>query len=424
MTGTPERLRIAYLFTTFPLLSETPAQREIRAMLSLPFDLEIHSLWRGGRTFAGLPVRRFGLKRLALLPFELATWLVRRPRVFKDLARGLAARRPPSALNAGETVLGLAYALCHARSLARAEVRPDLLYAAWATAPATAAQLLSGLTGIPFVLGAHAHDVFRDGGDWLLASKLRAAALVVTSSRATLAALRARGAPPDRSVLVRRGLDRLPPRRPPRVRRVPLRLLAVGRLIEKKGYPEQLSVYAALAKAGVAFEARIVGGGPLGGALARRAGELGLSGKVRFLGALPQDAVCAQYAWADVLLFSGRVARDGDRDGLPNVVPEAMAFGVAVVARAVAGVPEAVETGRSGVLITEPGTAPWVAALRRLQDDDRFYEDLCAGARAWVEAHYNARRNAAALIGHFAALVKAPVAPGTMPLGLAPAWHS
>ena len=421
MSGTAERLRIVYLFTTFPLLSETPAQREIRALASLPVEIEIHSLWRGGRAFEGVPVHRFALWRLPLIAWFLPYWLVRRPGVFRELARRLAASRMPSLLNGGETLLGFAFALCHADRLARAERRPDLIHAAWATGPATAAQLLNALTGIPFSLGAHAYDVFRDGGDWLLDSKLRDAALVVTSSRATLEGLLARGAEPGRTVLVRRGFDVRPARRPSRARRVPLRILAVGRLIEKKGYPEQLAVYAALKAAGLAFEARIVGGGPLERALKRRAAALGLAGIVHFVGPLPQEAVAALYGWADVLLFTGKVARDGDRDGLPNVVPEAMAAGVAVVARAVAGVPEAIEDGRTGVLITAPGTAPWVAALRRLQSDDQFYENLCAGARTWVEVHYDARRNAAALIRHFAALGKLPAAADPRPLDLAPA---
>ena len=424
MSSTAERLRIVYLFTTFPLLSETPAQREMRALARLPVELEIHSLWRGGCVFEGAPVHRVALGRLPLIAWYLPYWLVRRPRVFRELARRLAASRMPSLLNGGETLLGLVFALCHADRLARAERRPDLIHAAWATGPATAAQLLSALTGIPFSMGAHAYDVFRDGGDWLLDSKLRDAALVVTSSRATLEELLTRGAEPGRTILVRRGFDVLPARRPSRGRRVPLRILAVGRLIEKKGYPEQLAVYAALKAAGLAFEARIVGGGPLERALKRRATALGLAGLVHFVGPLPQEAVAASYGWADVLLFTGKVARNGDRDGLPNVVPEAMAFGVAIVARAVAGVPEAVEDGRTGVLITAPGTAPWVAALRRLQDDDGYYEELCAVARTWVEAHYDACRNAAALVGHFAAVAAAPAVPGGAPLGLTAARRS
>ncbi len=415
------RIRVAYLFTTFPLLTETPSQRELKALRDLPVELHIYSLWRGGREFEGERIRRFAKWRLIALLWWFPYWLARRPDAFVRLETLLAGTRMPSLLNAGETLLGLAFALCYATHFSRAEHRPDIFHAAWATMPATAAQFLRDLTGIPFSMGAHAYDVFRNGGDWLLSSKLGDAVLVITSTESTRKHLLARGADPNKTLLVRRGLDALSARRTPRTCRNPMHILAVGRLIEKKGYVEQLGLYAALKAAGLAFEARIVGAGPHKRVLKRRTAHLGLSQFVTFTGPLPHDAVVEQYAWADVLLFSGKVARNGDRDGLPNVIPEAMAAGVVVVARAVAGVPEAVEDGRTGILVEEGGAAPWVAALRRLQDDDRFYEDLCAGGRAWVEAHYDARRNAERLLGHLAA---APIAPGATPLGLAPAWHS
>jgi glycosyltransferase involved in cell wall biosynthesis len=184
-----------------------------------------------------------------------------------------------------------------------------------------------------------------------------------------------------------------------------VRILSVGRLIEKKGYEDQLTIYAALKSAGLSFEARIVGSGPLRRALGRQIAELGLSDLVTLMGALPYEAVFEQYAWADVLLFTGKVARNGDRDGLPNVVPEAMASGVPVVARAAAGVAEAIEDGRTGVLITQTGIVPWLSALKRLQRDDRYYEELSTGARSWVEANYDARTNVRALLNHFQTVV-------------------
>ncbi|MFQ5784509.1 MAG: glycosyltransferase [Alphaproteobacteria bacterium] len=410
-------LKVAYLFTTFPLLTETPAQRELRVLRTLPVELQIYSLWGGGCEFEGIPIRHYAKWRLIALLWWFPYWLSRRPGAFLRLAVRLASARARSLLNAGETLLGLAFALCYAAQFSGAARRPDLLHAAWATLPATAAQLLSDLTGIPFSMGAHAYDVFRNGGDWLLSSKLQDASLVITSSESTRKALLERGADPDKTALIRRGLDPPPTRRAPRARRSPLRVLAVGRLIEKKGYHEQLVVYAALKAAGLVFEARIVGAGPLERALKKRAAELGLTELVRFVGSLPHDAVVAQYAWADVMLFTGHVARNGDRDGLPNVIPEAMAAGVVVVANAVAGVSEAVEDGRTGILITKSGTEPWIAALRRLQSDDRYYDHLCAGAGAWVEAHYDARRNTRRLLDHLEAVMLPPVETSRTPSG-------
>ena len=409
----PRTLRVTYLFTTFPLLSETPYQRELRALAGLPVELEIYSLWGGGRSFAGRPVRRFNKWRVFTLAWVLPYWLSKRPRVFADLAKRLLRGPLPSALNAGETLLGLAFSLCHAGRIARSRRRPDLIHAAWATLPATAAQLLQELTDIPFSMGGHAYDVFRDGGDWDLTRKLRKAALVVTSSQATRRGLLDRGAPPEKTVLVRRGFDVLPSWRAPRSNRDPLRILSVGRLVEKKGYPDQLATYADLRNAGLRFEARIVGSGPLRRSLERQIAQLALSDHVTLLRAQPQEAVFELYAWADVLLFTGRVADNGDRDGLPNVVPEAMACGVPVVSTPVAGVPEAIEHDRTGVLVPRQSEVTWLSALKALQSDDGFYLELSRAARAWVETHYDARKNSGRLLTRF----RAAAASGGLALG-------
>lgn len=410
-------IRVAYLFTSFPLLSETFYQREIRALRGLPVEIDIYSLWGGGRggAFEGAPVSRFSKWRLLLLPWWIVYWLARRPSAFARLASRIARASLPSPINAGETVLGLAFALCHARRFRRAGHRPDLIHAAWATMPATAAQMLTDLTGIPFSMGAHAYDVFRDGGDCLLTGKLRDASLIVTSSLSARSALLERHAPPDKTVLIRRGLDpeSLPPApRLPRPQRAPLRILAVGRLIEKKGYADQLAIYAGLKAARIPFEARIVGGGPLDRSLKKRAEQLGIADCVTFMGPLPHAAVQEQYAWADVLIFTGKVGADGDRDGLPNVIPEAMAAGVPVAAHAVGGVPEAIEDGRTGALITDSSVEAWLAALTRLRDDDAYFERLRNGAGAWVDANFNAHDNARRLLDRFEAVAARPVAAG------------
>jgi glycosyltransferase involved in cell wall biosynthesis len=375
-------------------------------------ELEIYSLWGGGVEFEGLTIRRFDKWRVLSILWLLPFWIARKPQTFVSMASRLFCIRPPSPLNVGETLLGLAFALCYAGRCSQASDRPDLFHAAWATLPATAAQLLSDLTSIPFSMGAHAYDVYRHGGDWDLAYKLRSADLVVTSTDFTRRHLLELGADPTKTVLVRRGMDALPAPCAPRANRTPIRILSVGRLIEKKGYKDQIATYAALRSAGLSFEARIVGSGPLRRALERQIADLGLSQFVTLLGALPQDAVIEQYVWTDVLLFTGKMARNGDRDGLPNVVPEAMAWGVPVIARAAAGVAEAIDGGCKGVLITERGIVPWLSALKRLQRDDRYYEALSTGARCWVEANYDARNNTRALLSHFRAVVASTAVPG------------
>jgi glycosyltransferase involved in cell wall biosynthesis len=122
------------------------------------------------------------------------------------------------------------------------------------------------------------------------------------------------------------------------------------------------------------------------------------------LGSLVFAEVLPQYAWADVFVFTGAVAEDGDRDGLPNVILEAMATGIPVVASKTAAVSELLEDGRNGVLLSGTSPEKWIRALVRLRDDDVYYRRIRREGRVTVEEHGDARRNAEALLKHFGAV--------------------
>ena len=386
---------IAYLFTTFPKNTETFLQREVIAMRAQGAGLRIYSLWGGGGTFRGLPVARFNKWRLLTLLWLIPIEAWRRPGVLQQLLRGLCTRRAPSWLNFWENMLGAGFACIFAREF-RANP-PALVHAAWGGAPATAAWLLWRLDGHKFSAAAHAYDIYEHGGDWWLSEKLSHAAFVHTSTEMARRSLVAGGLAAEKIVCIRRGLDRLPIMKPLRASRVPLHLVCVARLVEKKGLDHQLRIYAALRAAGVAFAARIVGDGPLRLELEKLAGHLGIAADVTFTGHLAQHEVWNQLAWADVLLHTGVIAPSGDRDGLPNVIPEALSVGVLVVTSAAAATTEAVTQGVTGLIAAVDAPNDWIAALRRLSTDDAFAEKLRTAGRAWVEENYDAHKNAARL---------------------------
>lgn len=400
---------IAYLFTTFPKNTETFLQREIIALKQHGARLRIYSLWGGGESFRGLPITRFNKWRLLtllwLIPYE--SW--RRPEVLRQVLTGLFTRRAPSWLNFWENMLGAGFACIFAREFRRRQ--PALVHAAWGGAPATAAWLLWRINGHRYSAAAHAYDIYEHGGDWWLRDKLQHAEFIHTSTMMARRGLIEKGLPPAKIVCIRRGLDRIPALKPLRASRSPLHLLCVARLVEKKGLSYQIIIYAALKAARIPFVARIVGDGPLRQELEKYAGHLGVGAEVTFTGHLSQHEVWEQLAWADVLLHTGVIAPSGDRDGLPNVIPEAMSAGVLVVSSPAAATTEAVTQGITGLLAPVEAIPDWVSALQRLATDDDLAEKLRRSARRWVEENFDAHQNARRLLEEFERVIDPPPAP-------------
>jgi glycosyltransferase involved in cell wall biosynthesis len=135
--------------------------------------------------------------------------------------------------------------------------------------------------------------------------------------------------------------------------------------------------------------------------LEKLAGHLGIAAHVTFAGHVPHHEVWNHLAWADVLIHTGVIAPSGDRDGLPNVIPEAMSIGVLVVTSPAAATTEAVTHGLTGLVARVDAHADWVSALRRLATDDPFAEKLRRAARQWVEENFDAHKNAERLLAHF-----------------------
>jgi glycosyltransferase involved in cell wall biosynthesis len=392
---------IAYIFTTFPKATETFLQREVTGLQALGVNLRLYSMWGGGCTFNGQPVTRFPKWKLLSLAVWLPWLALRHPRVLGELIRGVCIHRPPSALNFFENLLGLGFGLIHAAHFRKN--RPAHLHAVWGGAPAASAWLLWRLDGHEYSGAGHAYDLYQHGGDGWLRQKLTPALWIHTSTDMGRRTLLEKGLADGKIHVIRRGLTTLPPLKPLRHERshTPLRLLCVARLVPKKGLDHQLRIYAALKAAGVPFEARIAGEGPLRAALETQSRAAGLTAQVTFLGHRPQAEIAAQLAWADVLLHTGVVAADGDRDGLPNVIPEAMSAGVLVVTSPAAATTEAITDGVTGHVCPVDEPARWVEALSSLRDDSDNNAGAAAhmqrAARTWVEANFDAHKNAARL---------------------------
>ena len=396
---------IALLFTTFPKTSETFLQRDVAALQAKGINLRLYSLWGGGGEFRGLPVRRFNLWNLVPLFLFIIPWNCgRRPRIVLDLFEGVLMRAPPSWLNFWENMLGAGFAGCFYREFRQDP--PVLVHGAWAGAPATAGWLLWRILGIPYSTGAHAYDLYEHGGDWWLLEKLALAKFVHTSTETGRELLIERGVDAAKIHVIRRGLNQFPDFKPLRPARSPLRLICVARLVAKKGFEYQFKIYQALKAAGFAFEARIVGDGPLREQMERELVRLNLTAEVKLIGQIPHAEVWTHLAWADVLLHTGIVAPSGDRDGLPNVIPEAMAAGVLVVTSPVSATTEAIHQQRTGLVADVDLPLAWQVALQHLATEDPLAERLRTEARQWVLENYDANKNTKRLAACFEQAIK------------------
>ncbi len=288
----------------------------------------------------------------------------------------------------------------------------DWLYAHFLHTPASVARYASLLRGIPWSASAHAKDIWTTP-DWDLREKLAEARWAVTCTAAGRSRLAALAPAPDRVELVHHGLDfsRFPPAPTERPRRdgTPtggaVRVLSVGRAVPKKGFDTALKALARL-PADLDWRWSHVGGGGETEGLRALAAELKLSGRVEWLGAQSHDVVLALYAGSDLFLLPSRVAEDGDRDGIPNVLMEAQVMGLPIVATRVASIPELLEDGRTAALVEPEDPAALAAALARLARDPARRARLAEAARARVLERFAAEpgiRRIAALLGHAAA---------------------
>ena len=172
-----------------------------------------------------------------------------------------------------------------------------------------------------------------------------------------------------------------------------LRLLAVGTICRRKGYDYLLRACAELAKAGVRFHLTMIGQGPWYLRLRWLAWRLGLRSRVRFVGQVPHEGMQDYYRKADVCVSPGIVTPQGDVDGLPSALAEAMAFGRAVVVSDLPALLEIVEDGRSGLVVAQRDVAALAAALKRLAKNPEERRRLGEAARQRIHALLDVQEN-------------------------------
>ena len=293
-------------------------------------------------------------------------------------------------------------------AMAAREGRLDLLHAHFASVATAVTRHAAALAGIPYTFTAHAKDIFHEEVSRdELAAKMADAARVVTVSDFNVEWLAERF--PELAGRVTRVYNGLPldefafaPPSGTDAARRGRTVLSVGRLVAKKGFERLVEACALLLRDGVELDCRIVGTGEIADELEAQIREHGVEDSVQLLGPRPRGEVMELLSGAALFAGSYVVGADGNRDGLPTVLLEAMALGTPCVATAVTGIPELVIDGETGLLVPPDDVDALALAIRRLLDDPPLGARLAAAARRAIEERFDVRVNARALRRIFA----------------------
>ncbi len=413
-------MKLGYLIGTYPLVTTTFIEREVQGLRERGMDITILSIRRPPREVERIPEYRIMQAGIQyLLPvnwgqFVLAHlyWFFKQPRPYARLLGYLVSRprqnlrqRVMTALHFGEGVYA-AYVL--------RDQACDHLHAHFADRAATVALCVSRLLGKPYSLTAHANDLY--ASPVLLDEKFKQARFAITVSRFNKDHLLRNY--PDleaRRIVVLHPWVDLNEFRPPAAhpQSQQLSVLSVGRLVEKKGHRYLVEACRLLREQGVDVKCRIVGAGPLERELRTLIQEQGLEDVVSLEGSLPKDTVRARLAEADVFVLASVIASDGDRDGMPVALAEAMAMSVPVVSTDIVGIGELVRPG-AGYLVPPKDPVALAGAIRSIYDKSPAARDeMGRRGRVIVEADFDVSKGTDVL----AELFRQSSSPGTHNLG-------
>lgn len=396
---------VAYVANRFPRWGGGWVLNEVRGLLDAGIDLRVFSFRPPFDDVAAAP---------GMAPWIARTTYVPRGSALPCLtaALGCLVRSPLGFLRALGTVWklgGRMRRLAHIGEVffLAARIRRDgaaHVHAQHADYLADAALAAARYLDLPFSFTGHANDLYTNPGR--LDEKIKAARFVSTCTGFNERWLAARcagiGVEPSRVARVYHGVDleRFPLRTSPHD--VPAgRLVSIGRLKEKKGFPILLEALALLKTRGVPCTLAIHGDGDRREELIGLIGRLGLSGEVTLAGTIPHDRIPQVLAQSGTFVLPCIVLANQDRDGIPNTILEAMASGVPVVSTNISGIPEVVRDGESGLLVPERDAAALAAAIERMTRDEALRERCAREGRKVVASHFSIASSGRALAERF-----------------------
>ncbi len=404
--------KIAYIVKGFPRLSETFISNEILMLEKMGTDMQLFSVKRPSEELEHHIVSeiRSELEYLPSMTSLSKTWLLawlwqNLPFYWRSHIR-LARQQPFRYLRTLTSVLAMSLRyresffskpkkvfvkeFIQAGYIARqiedsGQIRH--CHAHFCHGATTIAMFVSRLTGLPFSFTAHAKDIYQENQNPgnLLNLKIQASSFVATCTGANETYLKWLGRE-TKIHKIYHGIDvnffrpeDRPYRRPDPV------ILAIGRFVEKKGFDRLIEACAILRNKGTRFNCRIIGErGDQYPVLLRQITSLGLVGYMTLEGPRAHEELLPIYQQSTLFVLPCQIVKDGDRDGIPNVLVEAMACGLPVVSTEISGIPELIENEKNGLLVKPQDTESLAVAMERLLSNTMLASRLSSNARKTV----------------------------------------
>jgi glycosyltransferase involved in cell wall biosynthesis len=392
-------MRLGYLYSRYPVVSQTFCDMEMLVLERLGWSLEIGSVYSPLTS-----LRHEHLSRLHAPVHYAPPQSILRIWEQKAKANG---RWPSALVDLHERKYGPRFkatqrarnALWFADLFTRSGVAHFHVH--FANRAAHTALFVKGISGLPFSVTAHGQDFMTDlGNDDLLREICAAAQFVAAETDYSRDLLRRRC--PESAAKIHRvyngmDLESFPAPVKPAHSFKP-RILSVGRLVAFKGFDHLVDACAELKRRGVDFSCEIIGDGLLREHLQHKIDMLDLAPQLVLLGSLSQDAVFEKLRAADVFVLAAVVDAQGGSDVFPTVILEAMAAARPVISTRLAGIPESVVDGETGLLLTPGDTAALVNALERLLLDPELRVRYGTAGRARIAQHFRVEQTVAPLI--------------------------
>ena len=383
---------VAYVLLWYPVFTQPFVFREVEGLKKAGVPLTVYSLYGRSLRKCSDEMRAvapqtysFGLRALGRFLLAFVWRLFSRPCGTLGLVREMLCRRWLTWESAAEVVWGFLAGVYFARLFTEAGI--DLIHTPWPRGAATAAWTASRLSGIPFSLAARGDNL--DPVEPDLVAKLEQSLFIRANNRADKARMQALLAPASRDKidLVYNSLTLRPGQCQPARLTPPVRLLAVGRFSATKGFDYLLEACRILKEKHFAFQLTLIGGGGLsvggylGPQLDRMRARLGLEAQVRMPGLVSHNDLPKLLAEHDIFVAPCVIAPNGERDGIPNVIIEAMAFGLPVISTLVNAIPEIVRNGETGIAVPQRDAAALAEAVLRMSAQPEEARRMAANGR-------------------------------------------